>query len=137
MSSIGEVLFLKDVFMFSAIVCLSLCIGVEDAEDSTGVPQYGFSLRELDLALRVYADREGVLPFNRYMGKDDKGNVRGLSWRVEILNQYDDYGALYKKFRLDESWDSPHNKALIEEMPCFYGIPPGWTITRGRLPCWA
>ena len=35
-----------------------------------------------------------------------------LSWRVAIL-PYIDEKALYKKFKLDEPWDSPHNKELL------------------------
>ena len=31
--------------------------------------------------------------------------------------------ALYSKFKLDEPWDSPHNKALISEMPPTYLCP--------------
>ncbi|MEX0979161.1 MAG: DUF1559 domain-containing protein [Pirellulales bacterium] len=45
-----------------------------------------------------------------------------LSWRVAILPYIDD-GALYKKFHLDEPWDSPHNKPLLDEMPDVYRCP--------------
>ena len=31
--------------------------------------------------------------------------------------------ALYKEFRLNEAWDSPHNKQLIERMPGVYRNP--------------
>lgn len=39
-----------------------------------------------------------------------------LSWRVSILPELDNRG-LYKMFRLDEPWDSPHNRKLIPQMP--------------------
>jgi hypothetical protein len=42
-----------------------------------------------------------------------------LSWRVAIL-PFLDQKALYGKFHLDEPWDSPHNKALLKEMPSQY-----------------
>jgi RNA polymerase sigma factor (sigma-70 family) len=42
-----------------------------------------------------------------------------LSWRVAIL-PYIDQKALHDKFHLDEPWDSPHNKALLEPMPEVY-----------------
>jgi len=45
-----------------------------------------------------------------------------LSWRVYIL-PFIEEDALYKQFHLDESWDSPHNKALIEKMPVVYRSP--------------
>jgi len=42
-----------------------------------------------------------------------------LSWRVAIL-PYVEQQALYKQFKLDEPWDSEHNKKLIEKMPAGY-----------------
>jgi hypothetical protein len=42
-----------------------------------------------------------------------------LSWRVTIL-PFLGQKALYAKFHLDEPWDSPHNKALLKEMPDVY-----------------
>ena len=41
-----------------------------------------------------------------------------LSWRVAILPYLGKYAEnLYTKFRLDEPWDSDHNKALLAKMP--------------------
>jgi hypothetical protein len=45
------------------------------------------------------------------------------SWRVLIL-PYIEQGPLYQRFRLEEPWDSPHNLALLPEMPATYA-PPG------------
>ena len=45
-----------------------------------------------------------------------------LSWRVAIL-PYLDENELYKQFHLDEPWDSPHNRKLIEKMPAVYADP--------------
>ena len=50
---------------------------------------------------------------------DKKSPGSGLSWRVHLLPFLGEE-RLYKKFRLDEAWDSPHNKALIPEMPAVY-----------------
>lgn len=42
-----------------------------------------------------------------------------LSWRVHIL-PFLGQAALYKQFRLEEPWDSPHNQQLLDSMPdCF------------------
>jgi hypothetical protein len=55
-----------------------------------------------------------------------------LSWRVAVL-PYLDQGGLYDKFHRDEPWDSPHNKALLEQIPEVYapvinkGEPKGST----------
>jgi hypothetical protein len=45
-----------------------------------------------------------------------------LSWRVLIL-PYVEAGELYKQFHLNEPWDSPHNRTLIEKMPPVYRCP--------------
>jgi hypothetical protein len=45
-----------------------------------------------------------------------------LSWRVAIL-PFVNERALYGKFHLNEPWDSPHNIALVDEMPEVYRCP--------------
>ena len=52
-----------------------------------------------------------------------------LSWRVAIL-PYIGEEALYAQFKLDEAWDSSHNKALIERIPAFY-VCPGSELETG------
>jgi hypothetical protein len=42
-----------------------------------------------------------------------------LSWRVAIL-PFLEQDKLYRRFRLDEPWDSPHNLALLPEMPFIF-----------------
>ncbi len=46
-----------------------------------------------------------------------------LSWRVALLPflgkaEY----ALYQKFRLDEPWDSEHNRPLADQMPDVFAV---------------
>ena len=45
-----------------------------------------------------------------------------LSWRVALLPYLGEDG-LFKEFRLDEPWDSLHNKTLIPRMPAVYQTP--------------
>jgi RNA polymerase sigma factor (sigma-70 family) len=45
-----------------------------------------------------------------------------LSWRVALL-PFLDQQDLYKQFRLDEPWDSAHNKMLLKKMPDVYRSP--------------
>jgi len=42
------------------------------------------------------------------------------------------YRSLYEKFRLDEPWDSLHNRALLAEMPREFGCPAGPAHREGR-----
>ncbi|MCA9074260.1 MAG: DUF1559 domain-containing protein [Planctomycetaceae bacterium] len=46
-----------------------------------------------------------------------------LSWRVLILPFLREY-SLYYSFRLDEPWDSPHNRKLMEFMPRVFDTHP-------------
>jgi RNA polymerase sigma factor (sigma-70 family) len=74
------------------------------------------NLKALGLAMHNFAFRHdnrlppaAISPFGEPL----------LSWRVAIL-PYLDQEALYRKFHLDEPWDSPHNKELLKEMPQVY-----------------
>jgi hypothetical protein len=69
---------------------------------------------------------------------DLKSGRAGLSWRVQILPYLGDADAdkLFEQFRLGESWDSDHNKKLLEKMPRVYApvrgqAPPGHTFYQG------
>src|SRR5207248_4615898 len=42
------------------------------------------------------------------------------SWRVLLL-PFMEEKELYEQFRLDEPWDSPHNRPLLARMPLVYG----------------
>jgi hypothetical protein len=74
------------------------------------------NLKQMALALHNYNDTYGHLP--PPASTDAKGNAL-LSWRVAIL-PFIDESDLYKQFKLDEPWDSPHNKKLLAKMPKVY-----------------
>jgi hypothetical protein len=73
------------------------------------------NLKEIGLAFHNYHDTNGFMPTNE-VSKDKKPL---LSWRVQIL-PYIEQDKLYKEFKLDEPWDSDHNKKLIERMPAIF-----------------
>ncbi len=56
------------------------------------------------------------------MANYDEAGKPLLSWRVHLL-PFLDQGQLYQQFKLDEPWDSPHNRALIRLMPPVYRCP--------------
>jgi hypothetical protein len=59
------------------------------------------------------------------------GDDRPLySWRVLLL-PFLEQKELYDEFHLNEPWDSPHNRALIDRMPSNYEAP--WT-RRVKVP---
>ncbi len=91
----------------------------------------GSNLKQIALACHAYHDsyRGFPPPFLR-----DKNNREGkplLSWRVAIL-PYIEQQDLYEQFKLDEPWDSPHNKKLIAQMPKIYA-PVGGKKTKPGL----
>lgn len=52
----------------------------------------------------------------------DRKGKKLLSWRVQIL-PFIGQDELYTQFKLDEPWDSVHNKKLVREMPKVYADP--------------
>lgn len=76
------------------------------------------NLKQIGLALHSYHDAIGRFPANVY---GPNGEML-LSWRVQIL-PYLEEDNLFKQFKLDEAWDGPTNKALIERMPKVYQAP--------------
>jgi Protein of unknown function (DUF1559) len=76
------------------------------------------NLKQIGLGILDYEGKNGELPNNTY-GPDGKPL---LSWRVHIL-PYIGEKALYDQFKLNEPWDSPANRALLNRMPIAYATP--------------
>ncbi len=76
------------------------------------------NLKQIGLAMHNYHDVYRSFPAQA--NYDKKKPL--LSWRVHVL-PYIDQGALYDQFNLEEPWDSPHNKKLIDQMPPIYQNP--------------
>ncbi|MEJ7590389.1 MAG: DUF1559 domain-containing protein [Planctomycetaceae bacterium] len=75
-------------------------------------------LKQIGLAAHNYHDVHSQFPaFN----KNENGRPL-LSWRVMLL-PYLENAELYNEFHLDEPWDSPHNRTLIERMPDIFRSP--------------
>jgi prepilin-type processing-associated H-X9-DG protein len=77
------------------------------------------NLKQIALAMHNYHAANNAFPASAVPDKDGKPL---LSWRVQLL-PYLEQGALYNEFHLDEPWDSPHNKELIERMPPLFHCP--------------
>ncbi len=75
--------------------------------------------RMIGLAFHNFHDVMGNLPG---AGRNRKDGPIGLSWRVYLLPFLNE-APLYAQFKLDEPWDSEHNKALIEKMPAVFKSP--------------
>jgi hypothetical protein len=77
------------------------------------------NLKQIGLALHIHHENHKAFPPAYTV---DRAGKPLLSWRVLIL-PFIDQEALFKEFHLDEPWDSPHNKTLIERIPPLYVCP--------------
>ncbi len=84
------------------------------------------NMKQIALALMNYESSRGRFPAAATMTADRKP---GLSWRVAIL-PFIGESNLHKQFRLNEPWDSPHNKALVQRMPKVF-LSPGSSLESG------
>lgn len=80
------------------------------------------NMKQLMLAMFNYESAHGHMP--THANYSDEGKAL-LSWRVHLLPYMEIDGglALYEQFRLDEPWDSEHNRKLISKMPQIYRDP--------------
>ena len=104
---------------------------VGQARSNAGRTMSMNNLKQLALAWHIYADPHmGAFPDN-IKSKDGKPL---LSWRVAIL-PYTEQNELYQQFKLDEPWDSEHNKTLIAKMPAYFAARLKRSAT-ARRPIW-
>jgi hypothetical protein len=92
---------------------------VQAAREAARTAQCTNHVRQLMLALHTYHDLHRKFPPAYTTDADGKPLH---SWRVLLL-PYLEEKALYDQFRLDEPWDSPHNRALAARMPAVYRCP--------------
>lgn len=104
------------------------------------------NLEHIAIAIHNYHDTYKYLPTNQ-LSRDKKPL---LSWRVQILPFMErkrpltapdlllvpEENVVFKQFRLEEPWDSAHNKKLIDKMPKIYApvrgkFDPGMTFYQG------
>jgi prepilin-type processing-associated H-X9-DG protein len=104
--------------------------GVKKVREAAARMKDANNLKQIGIALHNYSDvYGGRLPVHavgpKAMALQNPKDKPLLSWRVALL-PYIEQGTLYNEFKLDEPWDSPHNKKLIEKMPKIYAPPkPG------------
>jgi Protein of unknown function (DUF1559) len=86
------------------------------------------NLKQIALAMHNYVTaHEGRLPPAVVYNKEGKALY---SWRVLLL-PYLEQNNLFQQFKLDEPWDSEHNKKLLTRMPRVFA-PVGAGKTDGR-----
>jgi type II secretory pathway pseudopilin PulG len=109
---------LYSIAVIGILVAL-LLPAVQAAREAARRSQSMNNLKQLMLALHNNHDVRKRFP--AHASYDAEGKPL-LSWRVHIL-PFLEAGELYKQFHLDEPWDSPHNKQLIDFMPDVFANP--------------
>jgi hypothetical protein len=103
----------------AVLACLSCCLVVpciQKVRDGELWMQSAVSLKSIGLALHDYHEAYGKLPPAIVHGP---GGRPLYSWRVLLL-PFLEQNQLFRQFKLDEPWDSPHNKPLSAETPRCY-----------------
>ena len=109
------------------LIVALLLPAVQSAREAARRAQSLNNLKQIGVALHLYHDANTTLPPAFTTGKDGRP---GLSWRVLIL-PYLDEQELFKQFRLDEPWDSAHNKPLAARIPKVY-VSPNYAGPAGK-----
>jgi hypothetical protein len=108
-----------------AILCLAGCLVffpcLLTVRDGEGWQWSASNLKQIGLALHLYHDVYGRLPPTVKRGNEGQSLC---SWRVLLL-PFLEQQELFRQFNLDEPWDSPHNKPLLEKIPKCYGLGVG------------
>jgi hypothetical protein len=76
-------------------------------------------MKKIVIAMHRYEDANKSFPPHAIYSAD---GMPLLSWRVALLPNLGEM-ALHREFKLDEPWDSDHNKKLIARMPAVYRSP--------------
>ncbi len=85
-------------------------------------------MKQMLLAMHNYLSTYDRFPAS--YSRDKQGRPL-LSWRVHLL-PYLDQVELYKQFKLDEPWDSEHNKKLVARMPAVFASADAKLNAAGR-----
>lgn len=85
------------------------------------------NLKQITIALLNFHDAWGRYPNAAPQGPNGE---KWLSWRVHIL-PYLEQNDLYEKFALEEPWDSPTNRPLVDLMPQVFAAP-GMALEPGK-----
>lgn len=100
------------------VVSKPLFSAITSARESAQRAQSMNNLKQIGLAFHIYYDAYKKFPANSV----DANGKPLLSWRVHIL-PYIEQQALYNQFKLDEPWDSEHNKKLADIVVAVYRDP--------------
>jgi hypothetical protein len=117
----GKVLGLLAAVVVVVLLGLQLMTSTQSVRPHTPLPEAARKLKTLVLAMQWYEYGNGscTLPPPAVYGP---GGTPLLSWRVLLLPALG-HEDLFRRFNLNEPWDSQHNLQLLPEMPPEYAPP--------------
>lgn len=92
-------------------------VSIESARKQAEKMQAMNNLKQCLLAMHNYESAYRTLPFKHERPDQLSGE---LSWRVKVL-PFIEQSELYQGFRLNEPWDSDHNKEFTDKCPTIFG----------------
>ena len=101
---------------------------VQAAREAARREQCNQNLKKIGVAIQGYHQKYGCFP--PAFIPDENGKPKH-SWRVLIL-PFLGKEDLYKEYRFDEPWDSPHNMALAGQTPMEYRCPSDSAADRSQ-----
>jgi hypothetical protein len=115
----GIVLGAVGTVLIGPVLFASLIYSVQQVRGAAERLQSANNLKQQSLALMNYADTNGRLPPAVVYGRNGEPLY---SWRVLLLPYLEEHN-LYRRFHLDEPFDSPNNKPLLALMPKVFQEP--------------
>jgi hypothetical protein len=112
--------------LFYSVGSLALFAAVSKVRGAAERAVVGNQLKQIGLGFMTYQDVENRFPPQAI--RDPSGKPL-LSWRVALL-PYLGEDSLYRQFKLEEPWDSPHNLTLLDRIPDVYAARPGAKVAR-------
>jgi len=108
----------------STLLCAPISIAlllpaVQKVRQAAALTQSANNLKQIGIAFHSYNDAYKRLPTAATFAPNGQPL---LSWRVALL-PFLEQDHLYRQFKLNEPWDSPHNIRLLDQMPAVYHSP--------------
>jgi hypothetical protein len=106
------------VVVCGGILVALMLPAIQAAREAARRTQCVNNLRQISVAVQSYQNEHGAFP-PAYVA--DKNGKPMHSWRVLLLPYIDPN--LYSQYKMEEPWDSPHNKTLALQMPQIFHCP--------------
>jgi hypothetical protein len=106
----------------TGVLVALLLPAVQAARDAARRVSSKNNLKQIGIALHNYHETFRQLPVGESERVQYQDGKQLLSWRVHLLPFLEE-DVLYRQFKLNEPWDSPHNIKLLDQIPPVYVNP--------------